>query len=40
MSWIISLHRVVDVRNVAEEGAVCMFRVDLEVKAVYSSETL
>jgi hypothetical protein len=30
----------VDVRSVAEECAVCMFRVDLEVKAVCSSETL
>jgi len=28
------------VRKVAEEGAVCIFRVDLDVKAVCFSETL
>jgi len=35
-----TLRHVVDVRSVAEESAVCVFRVDLEVKAVCFSETL
>jgi hypothetical protein len=35
-----TLHHVVDVRRVAEEGAAFFFRVDLEVKAVCFSEML
>jgi hypothetical protein len=40
LSCIMTLHHVIDVRTVAEEGAACLFRVDLEVQAVCSSETL
>jgi hypothetical protein len=35
-----TLHRMVNVRSVSEESAAFTFRVDLEVKAVSSSETL
>ena len=35
-----TLHHVVDVRSVVEKGTVCIFRVDLAVKAVRSSETV